>query len=413
MKRSAPTYNVATAVKVEGVSQEATTLPVVGSITIGSRPHRRRTAQQVHKLKSGCGERSMKTIVVVCTIFFSTLVLAYSFAAQPAVAQGSAAQDDAAATSIQAEQQQPEYSMSVESPLVVVDVLVTDEDGNVLTGLKKGNFRVLDDGKPQIITDFATTDAAITIVILMEYSGIAYDYFAYKAASWSTGFLDYLEQQDWVALVTYDVKPTVRVDFTRSKPAVEQALRSLSYPGFREANMFDAIADTLDRLEEVKGKRSILLITTGVDTFSRMRLDEVFDKLKRSNVTIFCVGIAESEYLMADLRSRTSSIGYLQMKNQLQTFADLTGGFAWFPRFEGELPDLFRSIGGTLSNQYGISFSPPQESRDGKYHKLKVEVIGTDGLPLKVTDRKGKARNVMVYAREGYAAPMASTTAND
>ena len=355
----------------------------------------------------------MKTVAIVCSTLFSTLVLACSFAAEPAAARGFNEQDTVAPTSVQAEQKQPEYSMSVESPLVVVDVLVTDEDGNVLTGLKKGNFRVLDDGRPQIITDFATTDAPITIVILMEYSGIAYDYFAYKAASWGTEFLDHLEQQDWVALVTYDMKPTVRVDFTRSKPAVEQALRSLSYPGFHEANMFDAIADTLDRLEEVKGKKSILLITTGVDTFSRARLDEVFDKLKRSNVTIFCVGIAESEYLMADLRAGTSSIGYLQMKNQLQSFADLTGGFAWFPRFEGELPDMFRSVAGTLSNQYALSFSPTQESRDGKYHKLRVEVSGPDGLPLKVTDKKGKARKVVLYARQGYTAPMASATAND
>lgn len=355
----------------------------------------------------------MKSIGTVCTAFFSTLMLACSFAAEPVAAGGVNEQDGIAATSVQAEQKQPEYSMSVESPLVVVEVLVTDEDGYVLTGLKKGNFRVLDDGSPQIITDFATTDAPITIVILMEYSGIAYNYFAYKAASWGTDFLDHLEQQDWVALVTYDMKPTVRVDFTRSKPAVEQALRSLSYPGFREANMFDAITDTLERLEEVKGKKSILLITTGVDTFSRTRLDEVYERLKKSNVTVFCVGIAESEYMMAEMRGGSSSIRYLQLKNQLESFADLTGGFAWFPRFEGELPAMFRSVGGTLSNQYAISFAPTRESRDGKYHKLKVEVIGPDGLPLKVTDKNGKPRKVMVYAREGYAAPMASTTAND
>ena len=77
------------------------------------------------------------------------------------------------------------------------------------------------------------------------------------------------------------------------------------------------------------------------------------------------------------------------MKNQLQTFASRTGGFAWFPRFEGELPDLFRSVAGTLRNQYAISFSPTKESRDGRYHRLKVEVVGTDGLPLKVRDEKG------------------------
>lgn len=302
-----------------------------------------------------------------------------------------------------------QYSLSVEAPLVVVDVLVTDENGTVLRGLRKENFRILDEGKPQLIRDFAPTTAPITVVILMEYSGIAYDYFAYKAASWGTEFLDHLELDDWVALVTYDMKPTVRVDFTKSKPAVEQALKELSYPEFREANMFDALSETLDQLAEVKGKKSILLITTGADTFSRTTLDELYSKLKETDVTIFTIGIAEQEYVMSEIRGGGSNIGYMQMKNQLQTFADQTGGFAWFPRFEGELPDLFRSVGGILRNQYAISFSPPRESRDGRYHKLKVEVIGTDGLPLKVKDEKGKHRKVAVYAREGYIAPNATT----
>src|SRR5690349_10371602 len=144
------------------------------------------------------------------------------------------------------EQQQPEYQISVQSPLVLVDVLVTDEDGNVLPGLKRGNFRILDDGKPQVITSFGPTEDPITIVMLLEYSGAAYDYFAYKGAYWSSGFLDHLGEKDWVALITYDMKPTIQVDFTRNRAEVQDALSTLSYPGFSEANLFDALIDTLD-----------------------------------------------------------------------------------------------------------------------------------------------------------------------
>lgn len=300
----------------------------------------------------------------------------------------------------------PDYSLAVESPLVAVDVLVTDEDGKVLTGLKNGNFRILDEGKPQVITSFAPVSAPISIVILLEYSGLAYDYFAYKSASWGVGFLDYLQENDWVALVTYDIKPTVQVDFTRSRPEVEQVLRVLSYPQFREANLYDALMETLDQLEPVDGKRAILLIGTGADTFSNITLDDVFDRLKQTSVTVFAIGVAESEYLNAETRGG-GSIAYMQIKNQMQTFAKLTGGFAWFPRFEGELPDIFRSVGGTLRDQYALSFSPPRDARDGKYHKLKIEIVGQDGRPLKVTDRKGRPRKVIVYAREGYTAPKA------
>lgn len=297
-----------------------------------------------------------------------------------------------------------ENAISVESNLVILDVLVTDEDGNVLPGLKKGNFRILDNGKPQIITSFAPTEDPITIVMLLEYSGLAYSYFAYKGAYWSSEFLDHLESKDWVALVTYDLKPTIRVDFTHSKAEVQDALNSLSFPGFKEANLFDALIETLEKLERVKGKKAILLITTGANTFGTATLEDAMDKLKESDVTVFCMGVAESEYVMAEARPGSASMGYAQAKNQLQAFADLTGGLAWFPRFEGEIPNLFRTVVGFLRSEYDLGFSPPSASLDGKYHKLKVEVVGADGKPLRVTDAKGRQRKVEVYAREGYVA---------
>jgi len=122
-------------------------------------------------------------------------------------------------------------------------------------------------------------------------------------------------------------------------------------------------------------------------------------------VTVFCVGVAESEYTMAETRTGSFSISYLQSKNQLQTFANLTGGMAWFPRFEGEMPDLFRSVVGFLRSEYDLGFSPSSATLDGKYHKLRVEIVGPDGRPLRVTDQKGRKRKVIVYAREGYVAP--------
>jgi VWFA-related protein len=301
----------------------------------------------------------------------------------------------------------PEYSLAVESPLVTIDVLVTDQEGNVLTGLGKQNFRVLDNGRPQAITGFSPSTEPITIVMLLEYSGLSYNYFAYKSAAWGLRFLDYLEANDWVAVVTYDIKPTVRVDFTHSMPEVEQVLHTLSFPQFREANIFDALLETLDQLEPVKGKRAILLIGTGEDTFSKITLDDVYNRLKQTSVTVFCIGVAESEYLNAELRG-AGNTSYLQIKNQLLTFATMTGGFAWFPRFEGELPSIFRSVGGALRNQYELSFSPPRGSRDAKYHKLKVEVVGQDGKPLQVRDKNGRSSKVSVYARQGYMAPEAN-----
>jgi VWFA-related protein len=304
----------------------------------------------------------------------------------------------------QAERTVSKAASSTEAPVVNLDVLVTDEDGLVLGGLKKENFRVLDDGKPQTISQFEPIGAPITIVMLMEYSGIAYDYFAYKAASWGSRFLNYLEPEDYIAVVTYDIKPTVRIDFTRNKAEVQQTLSSLSYPQFHEANIYDAIIDTLDRLDHVKGKRAILLISTGADTMGQSTLGETLKRIKESDVTLFSVGVAEAEYQRAQISSG-SSLSYLHSKNILDSFARMTGGTAWFPRFEGEIPDIFRSVATFLRSQYRLSFSLWNAAQDGKYHKLKVEVIAPDGKPLIVTNPKGKRQKPRVYTREGYTAP--------
>lgn len=301
------------------------------------------------------------------------------------------------------QQQQPEYQIAAESPLVLLDVLVTDEDGKVLSGLKKGNFRILDNGKPQVITTFGPTEDPIRIAVLLEYSAVAYNYFAYKGAYWSSGFLDHLGEKDWVALITYDMKPTIQVDFTRKRAEVLDALNNLSFPGFSEANLFDALIDTLDKLDRVKGKKAVLLFTTGMNTFSNATLDDAIARIKRSSATVFCIGVAESEFMAAETRGGPS-IGYLQAKNQLQTFADLTGGLAWFPRFEGEVPSLFQSVVGFLRSEYDLGFSPASLALDGRYHKLKVEVVGPNGDPLRVTDAKGRRRKIVVYARDGYSA---------
>ena len=290
--------------------------------------------------------------------------------------------------------------ITVESALVTVDVLVTDDNGRVLTALQKDNFRILDNGQPQRITTFAPVNAPITIVLLLEYSEAASDYFAYKSASWGSDFLRHLESQDWVALVTYDMKPAVRMDFTRNKAAVQDALYSLGYPPFHETNLFDALIDTLDRLQPIQGKKSVLLISTGYDTFSEHTLDSTYKRLKESDATVFCIGMAEQEYGL----SEAGGIGYFQVKNQLDTFSRLTGGLAWFPRFQGELPSIFQSITGFLRNQYALGFSPLEPARDGKYHKLTVQVVGADGRPLTVVDEKGKRHKVEVHTREGYTA---------
>lgn len=302
----------------------------------------------------------------------------------------------------------PQVAISVQSNLVNVDAIVTDQDGNLVTGLKRENFRVLDDGQPQQITNFAPTEAPITVVILMEYSstywGYYQGYFGAKAQYWADGFLQHLNDKDWVALKTFDLRTTLQEDFTQDKRSIDEAIRTLGFPSFHEAVLFDAVFETLNQMRDVRGKKSILLLATGFDTFSKHNLDQILNRLKESETTIFAVGMGEE----IDLYSAGGGgVGYMQAKNQLQTFARMTGGYAFFPRFQGEMPDIFNTIASYLRGQYTLVFSP-STPQDGKYHKISVQVLDDDGNPLMLVNKKGKKKKVVVTAREGYKAPGSS-----
>lgn len=309
--------------------------------------------------------------------------------------------------------QAPQVAISVQSNVVNLDAVVTDSNGDIITGLKKQNFRVLDDNQPQQISNFSPSDAPITICVLMEFSGRMGGYFGYRGRNWAYNFLSHMAPKDWVAFKTFDLRTNVLVDFTQDKAQVGQAIAGLMWPDFREAILFDAVLETLDQLRDVKGKKSILIIASGYDTFSKHTLDQTFKHLKETEVTIFCIGMGELlDALGRDERSMTgpefAQVNYLQAKNQLNAFADMTGGYAWFPRFEGEMDDIFNSVAGFLRNQYTIGFTP-SAGVDGKYHKLKVEIVDDDGNPFTTLDKKNHKKKVTVYARQGYTSPKSAS----
>ena len=311
----------------------------------------------------------------------------------------------------------PDYSLKVNVPLVNVDVMVTTKDGQFVPGLKKENFRVIEDGVPQQVKNFTVSQAPITAVLLVEFASTNY-VFMIDALRASYAFANSLKKDDWVAVAYYDMQPHILVDFTQDKRAVYGALNELRIPGFAETNLFDALYDTLDRLDRVEGKKYVILVTTGIDSFSKLTLDKIMKKVKDTkDVTIFpvSVGFMMREYcethpsyycknMAHGMGIPVSNIDYLQGDNEMRTFAAMTGGRAYFPRFQGEMPELFGDISNDIRNQYTLSYSPTNTKLDGTYRKLKVQVIAPDGGQLKVKDQKGKDVKIDVVARDGYTA---------
>jgi VWFA-related protein len=308
----------------------------------------------------------------------------------------------------------PDYSIHVTTPLVEVPVLVTTKDGQFIPGLKQENFRIFEDGTEQKITSFGITEAPITAVLLVEYASTNYS-FMIDALRASYSFASLLKKNDWVAVVSYDMRPYMLVDFTQDKQAVMGAIDQLRIPGFSETNLFDALYDTLDRLDRLDGHKYVILVSTGFDSFSKLTYDQILKKVKTTHdVTIYAISIGWMLREYCETHGCTgyshgmgipiSEMDYLQADNEMQTFARMTGGRFYQPRFAASYPEVFHDVVGDIRNQYNLAYRPTNPQLDGSYRKLKVEVVGPDGKALKVKDQKGKDVKYLIVAREGYTA---------
>jgi VWFA-related protein len=296
------------------------------------------------------------------------------------------------------------FSLRVDVPVVTVDTAVILQKTHAfIPGLKQQNFRIFEDGVPQTITGFQRIQAPITAVLLLEFAAKNYS-FIYDMRNAAYTFVGQLKPEDYVAVMTFDLRTQILTDFTQDKRVIYNALNSLTIPGFSDTDVFDALYEALDRSSRIEGRKYIVLIASGRDTFSKITLDKILQKIKATpNVTIFTVGTGQAARIMSNMGGMRE-IDYLQADNQMATFARMTGGMSFFPRFAGEMPDIFHEINDTIRNQYEISYKPSNAKQDGTYRKLRVELVDDEGQPLKMQDEKHKPLKYEVIARDGYKA---------
>jgi VWFA-related protein len=293
---------------------------------------------------------------------------------------------------------QGQTAISVAVDLVSLQVLVTDQIGNVITGLKPENFTIYEDNVKQEISNFSSIDANITAVALVEYSNNV-SYFLGQIWDALYYFANSLRKGDWVAVMGYDMHTTILCDFTQNRQKLNEALRLFMYPAYHESNLSDAVIEALDRTQEIDGKVAIILLSTGLDTFSRHTYDEALKKCKDANASIYAIGLGQAFRIMRE--SRMSSLDSIELQmadNRLKSFADYTGGVAYFPRFDTEFPQIFANISQLLRSQYSIAYASSNTKKDGKFRKIRVDVNAS------LTDAKGKPLKLKVITRRGYTA---------
>lgn len=304
----------------------------------------------------------------------------------------------------------PTYRSDVNT--VQVDVAVLDNKGRFIPNIPRGNFRILEDGVPQKVENYGMGEAPMTVAMVIEFSNRYQQYWSetwYQTLTASYGFLETLKPDDFVAVVAYDMRSEILSDFSTNKQQAYEAMQRLRIAAFSESNLYDAVTDTAQRMSDIEGRKAIVLISSGIDTFSKLTFDKTRKILQSAGVPIYAIGLMQALREYYDARGAMGPIArldFLQADNQMRTFASETGGQAYFPRFYGEFPGIFRAISDSLRNQYTLAYQPTNVARDGKYRKIKVELVNpATNEPLRIVDEKGKPLKYQIIAKAGYTAP--------
>lgn len=313
----------------------------------------------------------------------------------------------------------------VDLNIVNVDAVVYNKKtGQIITGLKKENFAIFEDGVKQNISSFTTPESPITVTLVVEYSkwtelfgSAAGGYFepgTYEVIRPVSQFLTRFIKppNDYASVIAFDIRPTPITDFTNDPARIRATIDLLlrNNPAFRENNLFDSLKfalvggkgdsvvleDSKSRTSEYGGmvsvkskRRAIILVASGINTFSRISLDEIRKVIQEAGVPIYIISTGNlfykkyEQYLPPEdniITGIPGRLSFLQAANQLKAFAKESGGAFFEMTFPGEAPGYLNSINGLLRSQYSLAYDLETQHEPGKKYKLVVKVdVDGDG----------------------------------
>ncbi len=268
-----------------------------------------------------------------------------------------------------------DFKEGVDVRVVQINASVADRSGRFVGGLRKDQFRITEDGTPQVIAYFADEKAPLEIVVAMDISasmGHALDDLRMAVRH----FLAQLRPEDQVTLVAFNDEPFVLTQRETDPSVRAQALDRLSAWG--GTTLYDVIIHSLELLSRRPGRRSLIVFSDGEDQSSQATFAHVERALKASDAALFAVGLG---------RGREQA----NLRETLEALAEPSGGRALFAERPAELDKVFAELRTELAQQYLVGYESTNAKPDGSWRKVSVEIPGT---------------NYRVRSRQGYFAPV-------
>ncbi|MGH9705035.1 MAG: VWA domain-containing protein [Candidatus Acidiferrales bacterium] len=299
----------------------------------------------------------------------------------------------------------PAAQIKSQVEIVAVSASVIDARGNFVADLKKENFRILDGGVDRPITSFQPVEAPAQVFVLVETSPAVYLIHTQHLVA-AAYLFDGLAENDQAAIAAYSQSIRLILPMTAEKTLLAGALNHLEYSmGMGDLNLWQSISTAIDWLAPLPGKKSIVLLSTGLDSGPPVQWQNLQAKLRANETTIFTVALG-GELRTAKPAKKSKelqdpgSLNFEESDRNLRTLADLTGGRTYFPENVNAFPQIYRQIAQILRHQYVLGFQPAPH--DGHYHTINLQVVDSNGHVFAPSTHKAAYR---VFARPGYQSP--------
>lgn len=268
-----------------------------------------------------------------------------------------------------------------EVDLVNIAVMVMDRQGNFISDLKADDFTLFEDGAPQEVTHFLRGDADaealnLRLGLLLDTSGSMQDDIA-LARTAAIRFLKELPEAHDVTLVDFDTEVRVARYGLADLPRLVERIRTRRTAGWTA--FYDALGIYLDGVQELDGRKILVVYTDGGDTRSAQTFSDVLEMLKASDVIVYGIGF---------LQHQPTSVRNEQ-KMRLQQLADVTGGQTFFPTSTKGLSQVFDQIVAQVRAQYSLGFISTNTTHDGSWRKVEVRLNPSHLQALRVRARRG------------------------
>jgi len=316
-----------------------------------------------------------------CAFPRSSLLLLLAWA--PAfLAQPAGGQEQHLATPSEARQaQQPTIRVNVDR--VNVGVIVTGKRGQFIEGLEREDFRILDNGVEQPITGFLPIAEPAQVLLLVE-SGPALFFLGKNHFRAAETLLAELSSEDRIAIASYTRDAELLLDFTPDKPTARFALESLNFvSGFAQLHLSSSLGAAIDWLMTLPGKKSIVVLSTGVDMSPPEKWPLLEQKLRTGDVRILAVSLSgnfrkpiKHKVLSAAEKEDLARVRktFTEADRSLEEVSRATGGRAYFPKNQEEFLRAYAQIAQLVRHEYSLAFTPP--AHDSQVHTLEVKVRG-------------------------------------